>query len=127
MLKYKELTSGTVLFGLSRKTLDDKAKTSLDDLAKQIGGADRFVIEIQGYTDKTGDLTFNEALSQDRAQSVARYLASEHNVPLRAITVLGQASPLAIRKTRDERAQARKVDVRIYVPETASAATTASN
>lgn len=127
MLKYKELTSGTVLFGLARKNLDDKAKTALDDLAKQIGGADRFVIEIQGYTDKTGDVTFNEELSQDRAQSVARYLANEHKVPLRAINVLGTGIAEGDQKTRDERAQARKVDVRIFVPETATAATTASN
>jgi outer membrane protein OmpA-like peptidoglycan-associated protein len=126
MLKYKELKSGTVLFGVARKTLDDKAKASLDDLAKAIGGADRFVVEIQGYTDKTGDAAFNEELSQDRAQSVARYLANEHKVPLRAITVLGTGVASGDQKTRDERAQARKVDVRIYVPETANA-TTARN
>lgn len=127
MLKYKELKSGTVLFGLSRKSLDDKAKAELDDLAKSVTGADRFVVEIQGYTDKTGDASFNEVLSQDRAASVARYLANEHKVPLRAITVLGTGVAEGDQKTRDERAQARKVDVRIYVPETASAATTASN
>jgi outer membrane protein OmpA-like peptidoglycan-associated protein len=127
MLKYKELTSGTVLFGVAKKTLDDKAKSSLDDLAKQIGSADRFVVEIQGYTDKTGDAEFNEVLSQDRAQSVARYLANEHKIPLRTITVLGTGIATGDQKTRDERAQARKVDVRIYVPETVTAATTASN
>lgn len=127
MLKYKELTSGTVLFGVAKKTLDDKAKSALDDLAKQIAGADRFVVEIQGYTDKTGDAAFNEALSQDRAESVARYLANEHKIPLRAINMLGTGIASGDQKTRDERAQARKVDVRIYVPATASAETTASN
>jgi len=127
MLKYKELTSGTVLFGVSRKILDDKAKSALDDLAKQIAGTDRFVVEIQGYTDKTGDAAFNEVLSQDRAESVARYLANEHKIPLRSINMLGTGIASGDQKTRDERAQARKVDVRIYVPETATASTTASN
>jgi len=127
MLKYKELKSGTVLFGLGRRTLDAKAKAELDELAKSVGTADRFVVEIQGSTDKTGDVAFNEELSQARAAAVARYLATEHNIPLRAITVLGTGIATGDQKTRDERAQARKVDVRIYVPETATAATTASN
>ena len=119
-LKYKELKSGTVLFGVNRRTLDDAAKAALDDIAKSVAGQDRFAVEIQGYTDKTGPAEYNEALSQDRAQAVARYFANQHKLPLRSITVLGSGESAGDQKTRDERAQARKVDVRIYVPEVAS-------
>jgi outer membrane protein OmpA-like peptidoglycan-associated protein len=123
-LKFKELKSGTILFGLDRRTLDDAAKATLDDLARSVSGQDRYVIEIQGYADKTGATAYNEALSQDRAQAAARYLANEHNVPLRAITVLGSGEAAGEQKTREERKQARKVDVRIFVPEVASVSTT---
>lgn len=126
MVKFKEMKSGTVLFALNRRTLDDKAKAALDDLASSVNGQDRYMIEIQGYTDRTGPVDYNEMLSQDRAEAVARYLASEHKVPLRFITVLGTGKAEGEQKTREERAQARKVDVRIFVPETTTA-TTARN
>jgi len=126
-LKLKEMKSGSVLFGFNRRTLDAKAKEELDEMAQAVNGQDRFVIEIQGYTDKTGDAAYNEGLSEDRAQAVARYLANQHKVPLRNITMLGSGVAEGEQKTRDERAQARKVDVRILVPEVASVTASASN
>ena len=119
-LKLKEVKNGSVQFGFNRRTLDDAAKASLDELARSVSGQERFVVEIQGYTDKTGDVSYNEGLSQERAQSVARYLANQHKVPLRSITLLGSGVADGEQKTRDERAQARKVDVRILVPELAT-------
>jgi outer membrane protein OmpA-like peptidoglycan-associated protein len=74
------------------------------------------VVEIQGFTDKTGSAVYNDVLSQERAEAVARYLAS-HKVPLRNITLLGSGVADGDQKTRDERAQGRKVDVRVFVPE----------
>jgi outer membrane protein OmpA-like peptidoglycan-associated protein len=122
-LKLKELKNGSVQFGFNRRTLDDSAKSALDDLARSVSGQERYVVEIQGYTDKTGDAIYNEGLSEDRAQSVARYLANQHKVPLRSITLLGSGVAEGEQKTRDERAQARKVDIRILVPELATVAT----
>jgi outer membrane protein OmpA-like peptidoglycan-associated protein len=126
MFKLKELKSESVLFKLNQAKLDDKAKMALDDIASSVNGMDRYVIEIQGFTDKTGDVNYNESLSQERADAVARYLAN-HNVPLRSITVLGVGVATGDQKTRDERAQARKVDVKVYVPETANLQTSARN
>jgi hypothetical protein len=48
---------------------------------------------------------------------VARYLASQHKVPLRNINLLGTGVSDGDQKTRQERAQGRKVDIRVYVPE----------
>ena len=55
------------------------------------------------------------ANSKDAA-AVARYLAS-HKVPLRNITMLGTGVAEGEQRTREERAQGRKVDVRVFVPE----------
>ena len=126
LVKYKMATNGTVvLFALGQKTLNADAKTALDDFYKGADGKDRFVIEIQGFTDKTGDRAMNEALSQERAEAVARYLANEHNVPLHNITMLGTGVANGDQKTREERKQSRKVEVRLLVPEVTSV--TASN
>jgi len=57
-----------------------------------------------------------EQKRQERAAAVARYLAS-HKVPLRNITMLGTGVAEGEQRTREERAQGRKVDVRVFVPE----------
>jgi outer membrane protein OmpA-like peptidoglycan-associated protein len=114
--KFKMTKSDTVLFGFNRKNLSDEAKAQLDAFLQSLDGLSRYVVEIQGFTDKTGSPVYNDMLSQERAQAVARYLAT-HKVPLRNITMLGTGIAEGDQKTRDERAQGRKVDLRIYVPE----------
>ena len=54
MNKFDMAKSVTVLFPLNQAKLNDDAKAELDDLAKMTDGKDRFVIEVQGFTDKTG-------------------------------------------------------------------------
>jgi outer membrane protein OmpA-like peptidoglycan-associated protein len=125
LVKYKMAGSGLVLFALGQKDLNADAKTAIDDFYKGADGKGRFVIEVQGFTDKTGDRAMNEALSQERAEAVARYLANEHNVPLHNITLLGSGVATGDQKTREERKQSRKVEVRLLVPEVDSV--TASN
>ena len=115
--KFKMLKSDSVLFGLNARVLSDEAKAQLDSFAGSLSGLNRYVVEVQGFTDKTGPAVYNDALSQDRAEAVARYLANRHKVPLRSINMLGSGVAEGDQKTREERAQGRKVDVRIYVPE----------
>jgi len=126
MNKYQMTKSATVLFAVNAAKLTPDAKKELDDFAKQSDGLQRYVIEVQGFTDKTGPATVNEALSQARAEEVARYLANEHRIPVRSIATLGSgyAMPVADDKTRDGRKQNRRVEVRLFVPEAGSGSTT---
>jgi len=123
MNKYQVLKSETVLFAVNQYSLTEDAKSQLEELAKSAGGLDRFVIEVQGFTDKTGTPTLNERLSQQRAQEVARYLANEYKIPVRSISLLGSgyALPVADDKTREGRKLNRRVEVRLFVPEAATA------
>lgn len=128
MNKYQMMKSETVLFGFGKDTLTAEGKAQLDELAKEVSGLDRYVIEVQGFTDKSGSPTFNESLSERRAQAVARYLANQYKIPVRSISMLGSgyAQPVADDKTRDGRKQNRRVEVRLWVPETATAGKSAS-
>jgi outer membrane protein OmpA-like peptidoglycan-associated protein len=92
-------------------------------------GRDRYIIEVQGFTDKTGSPLTNEQLSQARAAAVARYLANEHKIPVRSITTLGSgyALPVADDKTREGRKQNRRVEVRLFVPETTTSSNTVAS
>jgi outer membrane protein OmpA-like peptidoglycan-associated protein len=126
MNKYQVLKSETVLFAVNDSKLNDEAKTQLQELAKSAEGLDRYVVEVQGFTDKTGSPVINERLSQQRAQEVARYLANEYKIPVRSISLLGSgyALPVADDKTREGRKLNRRVEIRLYVPEATTAAKT---
>ncbi|MEO5924303.1 MAG: OmpA family protein [Bryobacteraceae bacterium] len=123
----KKAVEETVLFSVNQSNLTKDAKASLDSFAEKAKGKDRFVIEVQGFTDKTGSVEANTALSQRRAEVVARYLVNEHNIPLHMVTMMGSGytDPVADDKTRDGRKQNRRVEVRMFAPEVNSL--TASN
>jgi len=126
--KYTMAKSETVLFGVNKDTLSDEGKQQLDELAKQASGMDRYVVEIQGFTDKTGPASYNDMLSQRRAEAVARYLSIQYKVPVRNITMLGEgyATPVADDKTSTGRKQNRRVEVKLWVPEVTSSKTIAT-
>ena len=74
-------------------------------------------LEIQGFTDARGSVAINKDLSDRRARAVYEYLAQKHDVPLFRMNLLGYGKdrPVADNKTREGRAQNRRVDVRVMV------------
>jgi outer membrane protein OmpA-like peptidoglycan-associated protein len=128
MNKFHMLKSETILFAMNASNLTPDAKDQLNNLSKDVTSQDRYVIEVQGFTDKTGDPIYNESLSEQRAQAVARYLANQFDIPVRSISILGSgyARPVADDKTRDGRKMNRRVEVRVWVPESQSTKTVAS-
>jgi outer membrane protein OmpA-like peptidoglycan-associated protein len=74
--QYSQVTSADVKFAAGRTTLGPQAKADLDELAQKLAGEKGYIIEIQGYS-RSGVQT-----SQAMADSVARYLVTEHQVPL---------------------------------------------
>jgi X-X-X-Leu-X-X-Gly heptad repeat protein len=124
MNKFKMIKTEVVLFTVNTDKLSKDAKAELDEFGKQASGLERYVVEVQGFTDKTGDAAYNDVLSERRAQNVARYLTNEHKIPLRSINVLGEgyAQPVADDKTREGRKQNRRVEVKLWVPENSTEA-----
>ena len=85
MNKFQMAKTESVLFGFDKDVLNDDAKAQLDELGNQAKGLTRYTIEVQGFTDKSGTTTYNEALSERRAQMVARYLTNQFQIPIRNI------------------------------------------
>lgn len=127
--KYQMAMSETVLFALNQATLDADAKAKLDEIASRANSNPRYIIEVQGFTDKTGSPETNTILSQRRAEAVTRYLINEHKVAIRNIDTIGSgyALPVADDSTRDGRKLNRRVEIRLFVPEMPSAVTIAGN
>ncbi|MEO1962615.1 MAG: OmpA family protein, partial [Cycloclasticus sp.] len=65
-----------------------------------------------GHTDSVGSESYNQLLSQQRAQSVASYLGSQ-GVQGQRFNVIGRGeqSPVAGNSTREGRAQNRRVEI----------------
>jgi OOP family OmpA-OmpF porin len=112
---YTESEKQTVLFDVNKATLKDPAKSTLDKIASDLSGQrSGYMVELQGYTDAQGSEQYNLGLSQRRVEAVERYLVSK-NIPLYRISVvgLGKDNPVADNKTREGRAQNRRVEVRV--------------
>ena len=73
---YQTVTSEAIPFVGGRTTLGPKAKADLDDLAAKLGAEKGYILEVQGYS-KAGVQN-----SQAMADSVVRYLVTQHQVPI---------------------------------------------
>jgi outer membrane protein OmpA-like peptidoglycan-associated protein len=86
----------------------------LDKVAGTLQEYDKTVIEVAGHTDSVGSDTYNQGLSQRRADSVAAYLSSHGVTRTRVVTVGGgEAHPVASNDTEEGRAQNRRVEITI--------------
>jgi outer membrane protein OmpA-like peptidoglycan-associated protein len=87
-------------------------------MAQKAASTKGYVIEVAGYTDTTGSIEKNRMLSQRRADAVVRYLAENHDIPLRRMITpfgYGEIHAAADNSTSEGRAQNRRVEVKILV------------
>ena len=71
--------------------------------------------EIEGHTDATGSDAYNLKLGEERAEAVRNYLRDQHGIALSRIEVMsyGESRPVVDNKTRDNRAQNRRVVLKV--------------
>jgi len=103
-------------FKFGKASMPDEAKGELDQLvAKLKAEPNGAFIEIEGHTDSAGTPATNYRLGLERAENVKRYLYEQHQVPLHRINVIsyGEDKPIAPNKTRDGRAQNRRVVIKV--------------
>jgi outer membrane protein OmpA-like peptidoglycan-associated protein len=115
---YEVRKTETINFKVGSAVLSPEAKSMLDGLATQAKSERGFVIEVRAFASADGSENMNRALSQHRAQNVMRYLAENHDIPLRRIILpfgYGEAMPIADNTTRDGRKQNRRAEVSILV------------
>jgi outer membrane protein OmpA-like peptidoglycan-associated protein len=115
---YVPQDSIAVNFRLGSSILNADAKTKLDAIATKALNAKGYVLEVTGFADSTGATERNRVLSQRRADAVIRYMVESHQIPLRRIVTpygFGESNPIADNKTRDGRAENRRVEVKVLV------------
>lgn len=86
----------------------------LDEAAKVFQQYQTLRIEISGHTDNQGDASFNMTLSQQRAESVRKYLIDRGIEGRRLIAIgYGQDKPVANNKSAGGRGRNRRIELRI--------------
>ncbi|MFK0298842.1 OmpA family protein [Brevundimonas sp. NPDC090276] len=107
------LSDDSVKFPVNRDALSPEAEQRLTELVQRLKAENRNVyLEIQGYTDSSGDARYNEQLGQARAEAVRRFLSDQGIALNRMATIsYGEAKPIAPNNTAEGRAQNRRVTI----------------
>ena len=103
-------------FKFGQAALPDSAKAKIDEMVTALKADPKGAyFEVEGHTDNVGDKTYNERLGQERAEQVKMYLYSQHQIPLHRMNVIsyGEDKPVGDNKTKDGRAQNRRVVIRV--------------
>lgn len=112
------LGENSVRFDTNKSTLTATAKANLDKLVPVFKSYADTDIVIYGYTDSTGSAEYNLNLSQQRANSVEKYLESKGlNMSRFKMVGMGIADLIATNDTPEGRSQNRRVEFAITANE----------
>ena len=102
----------SVTFGFDSAELTADARSALNEVANVLTQYTDTRVNIAGHTDSTGDASYNQRLSERRAQSVGNYLSQNGVSSMRLNTMgYGANQPVASNATEQGRAQNRRVEI----------------
>ncbi|MEA5445444.1 OmpA family protein [Gammaproteobacteria bacterium AB-CW1] len=103
---------GDITFDFDSDAVRSEFYEVLDSVAVVLEEFDQTVVEVAGHTDSTGAASYNQRLSERRAQSVSRYLLSQGLIEERMLVVgYGEDQPVASNDTEEGRRQNRRVEL----------------
>ncbi len=103
-----------ITFAFDRADVQPQFQATLDQVATTLNEYRSTAIDIYGHTDSSGSDSYNQGLSERRAQSVANYLTSRGVDRVRIATRgYGETQPIADNSTDAGRAANRRVEIRL--------------
>lgn len=110
---------GNVTFATDSSDLSPAFFTVLNSVGKVLAEFEQTVVEVAGHTDSTGSHSYNQGLSERRANSVTTYLRGQGVIEQRLITLgMGEGRPIADNSNASGRQANRRVEITM-VPLTA--------
>ena len=105
---------GNITFETDSYNLKSSFYSTLNSVGVVLAKYTDTTLRVTGYTDNTGSRQYNQTLSEQRARSVADYLATREVLQSRMyVQGLGLNQPIASNATADGRAQNRRVELTI--------------
>src|SRR5664279_5572769 len=112
--QYQPSTQTEILFKRGQTVLSQNAKTALDEMATPLKSQRGYVVEVQGFSSGHGQVAI--ANSQKMAESVVRYLALNHDIPIYRIYMVGMGNaPVPATSTEGEAKPKRMAGGRVEV------------
>lgn len=104
-----------IMFENNSDQLVSGSQNKITELAKFMQSYPQTKVIVNGYTDSVGSKTYNQQLSQRRADKVAQILADEYGISSSRISSIGHGvnNPIATNATREGRAKNRRVDATV--------------
>tara|TARA_B100000809_G_C15130810_1_gene528352 strand:+ start:489 stop:2930 length:2442 start_codon:yes stop_codon:yes gene_type:complete len=104
----------TILFDSDRSKIKREYNDPLTDLIKVFKGFPYMSFVVTGHTDNVGSIQYNEQLSRYRVEALEKFLLENGVEPDKIrIEWEGEKAPLNKNLTAEERAQNRRVDIRL--------------
>jgi outer membrane protein OmpA-like peptidoglycan-associated protein len=88
--QYQATTQTEILFKPGQTVLSQNAKNALDEMATPLKNQRGYVVEVQGFSSGHGQVAISN--SQKMAESVVRYLALNHDIPIYRIYLVGMGN-----------------------------------
>jgi len=105
---------GNITFDTASSNISADFYHVLGSVAMVINEYEKTYVDIYGHTDSVGQAAYNMKLSQQRADSVSRYLQTRQVLPQRIMTQgEGEENPVASNDTPQGRSQNRRVEIRL--------------
>lgn len=99
-----------ITFSVGSAEIDPSSYPELERI-KEILEKKKVKVRIEGHTDSRGDASFNQTLSEERAEAIKEHLVGEGLDPDRFETAgFGETKPIASNETGEGRAQNRRVE-----------------
>jgi len=106
-IPYKEIAIPGILYDYDKATLRPESMIVLDSLVDFLLVNNNLIIEISSHTDEHGSDSYNNKLSQERAQSVVNYLI-ENEIPMERLIAKGYGKNIPIVKNSTTEADDQK-------------------
>lgn len=101
-----------ITFGFDRADLQSQFYPVLDKVSSTLREYNQTVVEVAGHTDSKGTDSYNQTLSERRANAVGNYLMGKGLLRDRFILVgAGESRPVATNESEAGRAQNRRVEI----------------
>jgi outer membrane protein OmpA-like peptidoglycan-associated protein len=105
---------GNITFNTASADISANFYEALNSVAQVLKEYPKTIIDIYGHTDNVGNDAYNQDLSERRAASVGRYLASQGVATMRIETQgFGKTRPIASNNTAEGKQQNRRVELEI--------------
>lgn len=104
-----------VQFKLNSSHLNKPEKIVLKQIAQQLVLHKDIIVLLTGHTDNTGDVEYNRQLSLKRVHAVKQYLVKQGVFVARIQQqAVGENSPVASNRCKNDRQRNRRVDIAFY-------------